>query len=61
MPVRVVRMLGATHLINLNTVSSLNSEFNVGDFLLVRDHVNLPGICGLHPLKGTCTFSTVDT
>lgn len=52
MPVRVVRMLGATHFINLNTVSSLNSEFHVGDFLLVRDHVNLPGICGLHPLKG---------
>jgi len=52
MPVRVLRMLGATHFINLNTVSSLNSNFHVGDFVVVQDHVNLPGICGLNPLKG---------
>merc|ERR1712121_49637 len=52
MPVRVVRMLGATHLINLNAVSTLNTDFKVGDFFIVNDHVNLPGICGLHPLKG---------
>lgn len=52
MPVRVLRMLGATHFVNLNTVSSLNSDFRVGDFVIVQDHVNLPGICGLNPLKG---------
>jgi len=52
MPVRVVRMLGATHFINLNTVGSLNPDFKVGDFVVVQDHVNLPGICGLNPLKG---------
>jgi len=52
MPVRVVRMLGATHFINLNTVSSLTQGHQVGDFFIVQDHVNLPGICGLHPLKG---------
>jgi len=52
MPVRVLRMLGATHFLNLNSVSSLNPDIKVGDFVVVQDHLNLPGICGLNPLKG---------
>jgi len=52
MPVRVVRQLGATHFINLNTVSTLSTNFHVGDFVVIQDHVNLPAICGLNPLKG---------
>jgi len=52
MPVRVARMLGCTHFINANTVSSLNKDFGVGDMVIIKDHVNFPGLCGLHPLKG---------
>jgi len=53
-PVRVVASLGVEVLIATNACGSLNPEYNVGDFVIISDHINLPGLGGLNPLIGLC-------
>lgn len=48
-PIRIMGMLGIKILITSNAVGSLNDEFEVGDIMLVRDHINL---MGTNPLIG---------
>lgn len=43
MPVRLAREMGAKHIIITNAVGALNSEFNPGDVMLVKDHINFTG------------------
>uniref|UniRef100_A0AAG5DGX8 Purine nucleoside phosphorylase n=1 Tax=Anopheles atroparvus TaxID=41427 RepID=A0AAG5DGX8_ANOAO len=52
MPVRVMRLVGCTHLIATNAAGAINSRFRVGDIMLIRDHVNLMGFAGNCPLLG---------
>jgi purine-nucleoside phosphorylase len=42
-PIRVLRALGATHLIVSNAVGGLNPTFALGDLFLTVDHINLMG------------------
>ena len=35
-----------------NAAGGLNTDFNVGDIVLLRDHLNLAGLVGVHPLLG---------
>ncbi|XP_062946092.1 purine nucleoside phosphorylase isoform X1 [Cynocephalus volans] len=51
-PVRVFRLLGVDTLVVTNAAGGLNPKFEVGDIMLIRDHINLPGFCGQNPLKG---------
>lgn len=51
-PVRVLRALGAELLIVTNAAGGLNPVYHVGDFMLIRDHIFLPGMTGFHPLIG---------
>jgi purine nucleoside phosphorylase I, inosine and guanosine-specific len=51
-PVQVVRMLGAETLIVTNAAGGVNPEYRSGDFMLLRDHINFPGMAGHHPLVG---------
>jgi purine-nucleoside phosphorylase len=51
-PVRVLRALGVELLIVTNAAGGLNPAYRVGDFMLMRDHIFLPGMAGLHPLIG---------
>jgi purine-nucleoside phosphorylase len=51
-PVRVMRALGAEVLIVTNAAGGLNPEFQVGDIMLIRDHISLPGMAGFNPLRG---------
>ena len=30
----------------------LNSDYNVGDFMLVKDHISIPSLSGQNPLRG---------
>jgi len=52
MPVRVMRLLGVEHLIATNAGGGLNAAFNVGDMMVLKDHINLPGFACVHPLRG---------
>lgn len=52
LPVRVAAKMGATHLLVTNAAGGLNNAYNMGDLMLIADHVNLPGLAGNHPLRG---------
>lgn len=51
-PVRVMRRLGAEILIVTNAAGGLNSDFAVGDLMMIVDQLFLPGIAGHSPLRG---------
>lgn len=52
LPVRVMKMLGAHTLLVTNAAGGLNPAYRPGDFMLIADHVNLPGLAGANPLVG---------
>jgi purine-nucleoside phosphorylase len=52
LPVRVMHMLGAHTLIVTNAAGGLNAAYRPGDFMLIRDHINIPGMAGANPLVG---------
>jgi purine-nucleoside phosphorylase len=51
-PIRVMQMIGIKTLIVTNAAGGLNTGFNVGDLMLITDHINLPGLAGVNPLIG---------
>lgn len=52
MPVRVMKLIGVSHLIATNAAGGLNCKYNVGDIMLVKDHINIMGFAGNNPLQG---------
>jgi purine-nucleoside phosphorylase len=52
LPVRVMHMLGAHTLIVTNAAGGVNPAYRPGDFMLIRDHINMPGLAGHNPLLG---------
>jgi purine-nucleoside phosphorylase len=52
LPVRVMRSLGAHTLIVTNAAGGINAAYRQGDFMLIRDHINMPGLAGASPLVG---------
>lgn len=40
LPIRLMRMMGAKTLILTNAAGGLNAEYNVGDFMLLSDHIS---------------------
>lgn len=64
LPIRVFHLLGVKTLIGISTFSGLvlmsvtnaagglNRKYKVGDLVVLRDHINLPGLAGNHPLRG---------
>jgi len=52
MPVRVMKLIGVTQLIATNAGGGLNKAFQVGDIMILKDHINLPGFSCQHPLRG---------
>lgn len=52
LPVRVMAHLGIKTLIVTNAAGGLNQSYNVGDIMVVKDHINLPALTGENPLRG---------
>ena len=52
LPVRVMRMLGAQTLVVTNAAGGVNPAYRPGDFMLIRDHIYIPGLAGANPLVG---------
>ncbi len=52
MPVRVMKLIGIETLIVTNAAGGLNPHYKVGDMMVLKDHINLPGFTGMHPLRG---------
>ena len=48
-PVRVMKMLGAEYLIVSNAAGGMHPDFQVGDLMIIEDHIN---IFPEHPLRG---------
>ncbi|XP_037690365.1 purine nucleoside phosphorylase-like [Choloepus didactylus] len=51
-PVRVFRLMGVDTLVVTNAAGGLNPRFEVGDIMLIRDHINMLGFSGQSPLRG---------
>ena len=51
-PVRVFKLLGVETLIVTNAAGSLADGYQPGDIMIIKDHVNVPGLAGLNPLTG---------
>lgn len=52
MPVRVMHLLGVKTLVVTNAAGGLNPDFNVGDIMIMKDHINLAGMTGCNALIG---------
>ena len=52
MPVRVMHLLGVKTLVVTNASGGLNPAFNIGDIMVMKDHINLAGMTGVNPLVG---------
>ncbi|XP_040019044.1 purine nucleoside phosphorylase 6 [Gasterosteus aculeatus] len=51
-PVRVFYLLGVETVIVTNAAGGLNGSYNVGDIMILKDHINMPGFAGQNPLCG---------
>lgn len=51
-PIRIMKLMGIEQLIVTNASGGLNPGFNVGDFMIISDHVSLAGFGGQNPLVG---------
>lgn len=42
-PIRVIKKLGAKRFLVTNAAGGLNKEFNLGDVMIIQDHINMTG------------------
>lgn len=52
LPVRVMHALGIGTLIVTNAAGGINPNYTPGDLMVIRDHINMPGMAGHNPLRG---------
>lgn len=51
-PVMVLAALGVRTLIVTNAAGGLNADYATGDLVVIEDHLSLPNLAGLDPLRG---------
>lgn len=47
-----MKLLGVETLIITNAAGAHNLTYNAGDLMIIKDHINLPGLSWLSPLVG---------
>lgn len=52
MPVRLMKIIGITHLIVTNAAGGLNPDYKIGDIMILKDHLNMMGFAGNSALNG---------
>lgn len=52
LPVRVLQRLGIEILVVTNAAGAVNPDYEPGDLMLIKDHLNLIGMAGQNPLRG---------
>ena len=52
LPVRILQRLGIEILVVTNAAGAVNPNFEPGDLMLIKDHINMIGMAGLNPLRG---------
>lgn len=52
LPIRVMAALGIRILLVTNASGGVNPAFNVGDCMIIKDHICFLGLAGIHPLVG---------
>ncbi|KAG2025922.1 hypothetical protein GB937_002064 [Aspergillus fischeri] len=51
-PIRVFKLLGIETIVLTNAAGGLNTEYAVGDIVIINDHIFPAGFAGTHPLRG---------
>lgn len=52
LPIRIFKLLGVETVMLTNAAGGLNQDFKVGDVMIIKDHLNIPGFAGYNPLVG---------
>jgi purine-nucleoside phosphorylase len=52
LPIKLFKLLGCKMLILTNAAGILNRSYNVGDLMVIKDHISLPVLSLQHPLVG---------
>lgn len=52
LPIRVMKLMGIGTVILTNAAGGVNTQYEVGDLMLIEDHLNLVGMGGNNPLRG---------
>uniref|UniRef100_A0A3Q3XEV5 Purine nucleoside phosphorylase n=1 Tax=Mola mola TaxID=94237 RepID=A0A3Q3XEV5_MOLML len=52
LPMRVFKLMGVETMILTNAAGGLNQDYKVGDVMIIKDHINMPGFAGINPLGG---------
>ncbi|KAA8587787.1 hypothetical protein FQN60_016649 [Etheostoma spectabile] len=52
LPMRVFKLMGVETIILTNAAGGLNQDYKVGDVMILKDHINMPGFAGINPLAG---------
>lgn len=51
-PARVMSLLGINIILVTNAAGGMNAAYTPGDLMLIKDHINFPGLAGHNPLRG---------
>ncbi len=52
LPIRVMKIMGIDTVILTNAAGAINPDFQPGELMLMRDHINFLGMAGVSPLRG---------